>query len=120
MEAYWPRAMLLLDMVGDRDLSIPMELNSLRMAPGLTQLVQAVAESLQAPGFVRARGVAVTDDHIPFLRRGIAAVDLFDFDYPAWHTRRDLPDQCSPKSLESVARVVLGVLWRLGNRYPTD
>ena len=47
----------------------------------------------------------------------VVVSDLIDFEYPAWHTLQDLPDQCSAESLESVARVVLGVLWRLGVRY---
>jgi Zn-dependent M28 family amino/carboxypeptidase len=116
MGAYRPRAMLLLDMVGQRDLRIPMEGNSLAAAPELTRLVFSVAESLGAPGFVSERGLPVLDDHVPFLRAGIPAVDLIDLDDPVWHTRRDLPEHCSPASLESVARVVLHVLERLGRR----
>ena len=114
MGAYRPRAMILLDMVGDADLRIPMEEYSRTEAPALTDLVFSVAESLQAPGFVREDGPAVFDDHVPFLARGIPAVDLIDFDYPAWHTVADLPDRCSPASLESVARVVLNTLHRMG------
>lgn len=114
MGAYRPRAVLLLDMVGDRDLRIPMEGYSSAAAPDLVRLVFAVAESLQAPGFVAVPGDTVYDDHVPFLQRGIPAIDLIDFDYPPWHTTGDLPHECSPASLESVARVVLHVLWRLG------
>ena len=114
MGAYRPRAMLLLDMVGDADLHIRMEENSLRAAPALTRLVFAVAESLGAKSFVSAPGPAVYDDHMHFLLQRIPAVDLIDLDYPAWHTTRDLPAACSPASLEEVARVVLHVLQRLG------
>ncbi|MFQ5601336.1 MAG: M28 family peptidase [Candidatus Krumholzibacteriia bacterium] len=114
---YRPRAVVLLDMVGDRDLRIPMEGYSLRTSPALTRLVFAVAESLQAPGFAAEPGPPVYDDHVPFLERGIPAVDLIDFDYPAWHTERDVPERCSPQSLESVARVVLHTLMRLSLRY---
>ena len=56
----------------------------------------------------------VEDDHAPFLRAGVPSTLLIDFDYPPWHTTRDLPAECSPASLESVARVVLHVLQRLG------
>jgi len=114
MGSYRPRAMVLLDMVGDRDLKIPMEGNSLRAAPALTQLVFAVAESLGATAFVRSPGRPVFDDHVPFLRAGIEAVDLIDMDYPEWHTTRDLPPACSPASLQTVTEVVLHVLQRLG------
>ena len=114
MGSYRPRAMLLLDMVGDADLRIPMEENSLRAAPELTRLVFAVAESLGVRSFTAVVGPAVYDDHLPFLQARIPAVDLIDLDYPPWHTTRDLPDACSAASLEGVARVVLHVLARLG------
>lgn len=114
MGAYRPRGVLLLDMVGDGELRILKEGNSARAAPELTALVFAVAESLGARGFVAEPGIPVYDDHVPFLERGIPAVDLIDFDYPAWHTLDDLPERCAPESLEVVARVVLHVLWRLG------
>ncbi|HZL86401.1 MAG TPA: M28 family peptidase [Candidatus Krumholzibacteria bacterium] len=114
MGGYRPRAMLLLDMVGDTKLRIPMEGNSLRAAPALTQLVFAVAESLGATGFVHSPGPPVIDDHVPFLRAGIEAVDLIDMDYPEWHTTRDLPPACSSGSLQTVTDVVLHVLQRLG------
>jgi Zn-dependent M28 family amino/carboxypeptidase len=113
MGAYRPRAMLLLDMVGDADLRIPMEGNSLRAAPGLTSLVFAVADSLGVSQFDPVPGPPVLDDHVPFLRARIPAVNLIDFDYPPWHTQRDLPEACSPESLEAVARVVLHVLARI-------
>lgn len=113
MGDYRPLAFLLVDMVGDRDLDIPMEGYSLNLAPRLTRLVFAVAESLQAPGFRSEPGQPITDDHVPFLGVGIAAVDLIDLDYPEWHTTRDLPDRCAPESLHSVSRVLLGALHRL-------
>jgi hypothetical protein len=116
MGAYRPRAMILLDMVGQRDLRIPMEGNALRAAPELTRLVFSVAESLRAPGFVAEPGPAVYDDHIPFLQLGIPALDLIDLDDPHWHTQRDLPEHCAPESLESVARVLLHSLARLAHR----
>ena len=116
MGAYLPQAMFLVDMVGDADLQIPMEGYSLHSAPELTRLVQAVAGSLQAPGFVEAVGDTIYDDHIPFLRRRIPAVDLIDFTYDAWHTTRDTADRCSAASLESVARVLLATLHRIALR----
>ena len=113
MGGYRPQAMLLLDMVGDADLRIPMEGNSLQAAPGLTSLVFAVADSLGVTQFDPVPGPAILDDHVPFLRERIPAVDLIDFEYPPWHTTADLPEACSPQSLEAVALVVLHVLARL-------
>ncbi|MBV8231262.1 MAG: M28 family peptidase, partial [Planctomycetaceae bacterium] len=51
-------------------------------------------------------GMAVNDDHLPLIEAGIPAIDLIDFDYPYWHTTRDLPEQCSGESLAQVGRVV--------------
>jgi hypothetical protein len=81
--------------------------------------VFGVADSLKAPGFVSQPGPGLYDDHIAFLKVGIPSLDLIDFDYPAWHTTRDLPDQCSPESLASVARVLLHSLARLGSQKPS-
>ena len=46
------------------------------------------------------------DDHVPFAQRGIPAVDLIDFDYPAWHTTGDTADKVSPLSLERIGRTI--------------
>jgi Zn-dependent M28 family amino/carboxypeptidase len=46
------------------------------------------------------------DDHTPFLKDGIPAVDIIDFDYPYWHTAGDTPDKVSPKSLEIVGKTL--------------
>ncbi len=46
------------------------------------------------------------DDHTPFLRAGIPAVDIIDFDYPYWHTTQDTLDKLAPESLKRVGRVI--------------
>ncbi|NIQ57793.1 MAG: SUMF1/EgtB/PvdO family nonheme iron enzyme, partial [Gemmatimonadetes bacterium] len=48
----------------------------------------------------------IYDDHVPFARRGIPAVDIIDFDYPYWHTTQDTPDKVSAESLERVGRLL--------------
>jgi hypothetical protein len=116
MGAYRPRAMILLDMVGDADLRIPIEGNSRAAAPWLVDLVYDVAESLGVAQLPRVPGPTLYDDHVPFLQARIPAIDLIDFDYPAWHTLADTPERCSPESLRQVARVVLHVLARLAAR----
>ncbi len=114
MGAYRPQAFVLVDMVGDADLRLPMEGYSLAAAPVLTRLVYGVADSLGVKSFVAAPGPAVIDDHVPFLEARIPALDLIDFDYPYWHTTRDVPEACSPQSLADVAWVLLNTLMRLG------
>lgn len=116
MGDYRPRAVILVDMVGARGLRIPMEGNSRAAAPALTRLVFDVAAEIGAAAFVREDGPALIDDHVPFLQAGIPAVDLIDFDYPAWHTQNDTPEQCAPESLGQVARVLLHVLPRLARQ----
>lgn len=105
---------ILLDMVGDRDLRIPQEVYSARQAP---ELMRRIWDSARALGFSqvfpREEGQAISDDHLPFLERGVPFVDLIDFDYPYWHTLGDTPERCSPRSLEIVGNVVLHALREL-------
>jgi glutaminyl-peptide cyclotransferase len=48
----------------------------------------------------------VADDHVPYLRAGVPAVDLIDFDYPPWHKETDTLDKVSARSLKIVGDVV--------------
>ena len=71
--------MVLFDMVGDCDLRIPLEASS---NPDLYGAFAAAADQLNgSPAPFEGRSSAVSDDHDPFLRAGIPAVDLIDFDY---------------------------------------
>jgi len=107
-----PQGLVLLDMVGQKDLRIAQEAYSLRYAPELTQAVFARAAALGLDVFVPEPGRAVYDDHVPFLQAGIPAVDLIDFDYPQWHTTEDTPAACSPASLAAVGRLVTDLCYR--------
>lgn len=99
-----PEAMVLVDMVGDADQQFYFERNS---DPALQQELWQIAATLgYTTTFVSEYRWAVYDDHIPFIRQGIPAVDIIDFDYPYWHTTRDTPDKVSPASLERVGRVL--------------
>ncbi len=99
-----------LDMVGDRELTIPMEPMSLKLAGGLVREVWTVAGKVDAPAFVDNVGREVMDDHLPMNDAGIPTIDIIDFDYPQWHTADDLPEFCSADSLAQVGRVVTGWL----------
>ncbi len=101
-----PAGLILLDMVGKRGLEIPMEGYSLQMAPDWTRRIFARAAELGLAAFVSAPGPAIYDDHVPFLRAGIPAVNLIDFDFPEWHTAGDTVEACAPESLEQVGRLV--------------
>lgn len=107
---YRYRAGIVLDLIGHKDLSIEQEQYSLNFAPGLVREVWAVARQLKADSFNQQVGRAVMDDHLALNEGGIPAIDIIDFDYKYWHTSQDLPENCSPASLEEVGKVVSGWL----------
>ncbi|MDM7926163.1 MAG: M28 family peptidase [bacterium] len=106
-----PRYAVLLDMIGDRDLSLPVEVNSRRYASGIVDLVWGTARRLGLSAFSSADGYEVMDDHLELIQAGIPAVDVIDLDYPHWHTTQDTPDKCSPQSLQSVGTLVLHLIY---------
>ena len=106
------RAFILVDMIGDRDLQIKRETYS---TAWLTDVIWAAAARLKRREFV-AESLAIEDDHVPFLKAGVEAVDLIDLDYPAWHTREDTLDKVSAGSLEAVGQVLLAALPEIEKR----
>jgi hypothetical protein len=108
---YHPRYGILLDMVGDKDLRIPKEGNSVRYAPAIVDMVWRRAQELGLTAFDNTTGYWVTDDHLPLINAGIPVIDLIDFDYQHWHTISDTPDKCSAESLEQTGRLLLSLLY---------
>jgi glutaminyl-peptide cyclotransferase len=107
-----PTMVVILDMIGDADQNIYKEQNS---TPELQDQIWAVAARLGYEGqFIPEYKWTITDDHIPFLRRGYPAVDMIDFDYPFWHTAQDTTDKVSAASLERVGRVLQAFLEEIG------
>jgi Zn-dependent M28 family amino/carboxypeptidase len=99
-----PRAVVIVDMIGDEDLNIYKERNS---NPDLTDEIWDVANGLgYGQQFIAEYKFSMTDDHTPFLEAGIPAVDIIDFDYPYWHTLADTPDKVSAVSLEAVGKTL--------------
>jgi Zn-dependent M28 family amino/carboxypeptidase len=99
-----PDAVVIVDMIGDRNQDIYWEKNS---DLGLTREIWGVAENLgYADRFISYPKYRILDDHVPFLEVGIPAVDIIDFDYPAWHTVNDTIDKVSAQSLETVGDVL--------------
>ena len=103
-------ALILLDMVGDRDLTIRRETTS---TTWLTDIIWATSRELGFAGEFLDQRTAVEDDHYPFLRAGVPAIDIIDLDYSAWHTAEDDLGNVSPRSLDVVGRVVLEALPRV-------
>jgi Zn-dependent M28 family amino/carboxypeptidase len=107
------QAMVLVDMIGDRDLAIRRDSLS---TPWLTDLVWAAARRVgHGRVFVDATA-EIDDDHIPFVKAGVPSVDIIDLDYPAWHTPQDDLDHVSATSLQIVGDVVLAALPDLEQR----
>jgi len=109
------KAMVLLDMVGDRDLHIAIPRNS---SPAL---VKEVLHAAHATGnrdrFSLSRDLAITDDHVPFLQIGIPAIDLIDFRFGSepglndyWHTKEDNMNHIGAESLRTTGETILQLL----------
>jgi Zn-dependent M28 family amino/carboxypeptidase len=102
---------IVVDFVGDRDLSLPREAGS---DPELWARLRAAARAVGAGRFFppRTRG-EIWDDHTPFARAGIPAIDLIDFDYPHFHRVTDTLDKVSPRSLRAAGASVELLVRRL-------
>ncbi len=99
-----PSAMVLVDMVGDADQQLHLEGNS---DPVLQAEIWRLAAELGYDRFfLNSLRFTMIDDHVPFARKGIPAVDIIDFDYPYWHTTEDTLDKVSPDSLERVGHTL--------------
>jgi len=109
-----PRAVVIVDMIGDADLNIFLEKNSNKE---IRAEIWSAAESLgYADKFINQEKFSMLDDHTPFLEAGIPAVDIIDFDYPYWHTTQDTPDKVSAESLKAVGDTLLK--WIAGQTQP--
>ncbi|RMF07578.1 MAG: M28 family peptidase [Candidatus Neomarinimicrobiota bacterium] len=117
-----PEEGIVLDMVGDKQLTLFIERNSYRQNPELVNDLWGLAREMKLPAFRDRVALTIYDDHIPLFRYGgVRAVDLIDFDYPDqatnyWHTHWDTPEQCSPASLGQVGRLLENFLVRRGRK----
>lgn len=92
-----PRAVVIVDMIGDADLNVYLEQNSDKQ---IRAEIWAAAEHLgYGDQIINEEKFSMMDDHTPFLEQGIPAVDMIDFDYPYWHTTGDTLDKISAESL---------------------
>jgi glutaminyl-peptide cyclotransferase len=101
------KAMILVDMIGDRDLVIKRESKS---TSWLTDIIWSTAQSLGYQRTFASEAYPIEDDHVPFLDAGVAAVDVIDLDYGPWHTAEDTLDKVSARSMETVGRVLTAAL----------
>jgi hypothetical protein len=101
-------AMILLDFVADKNLSIPREASS--SAPLWAELRAAAKRAGVISHFPPRTAGAVSDDHTPFLRRGIPSIDLIDFTFPCWHRLCDDLSAVSEPSLDASGEAVANLL----------
>jgi glutaminyl-peptide cyclotransferase len=102
-------AMVLLDYVANRGLRLPREGSS---SSSLWTQVRAAAEAVGAAEiFPPTTGVTITDDHTPFLRAGISAVDLIDWSYDG-HALSDTLDKLSIESVDAVGETIVELVER--------
>jgi glutaminyl-peptide cyclotransferase len=98
------KAVLLADMVGSRGLRFRREADSTK---ALTDLIWSTAARLGYSNVFVNESSQTVDDHIIFLKRGVPAVDVIDFEIPYWHTAEDTLDKVSAKSLAITGHVFL-------------
>jgi Zn-dependent M28 family amino/carboxypeptidase len=110
-----PLYAVLFDLIGDKDLQIYQEGNSVVGAPEVVELVWDTAKDLGYSGyFVSSPRHTLIDDHLELQKAGIRAIDVVDFDYPAWHTPYDTIDKVSAASLQVVGDVAVELVRREG------
>jgi len=104
---YRPIFGVLFDMIGDKDLRIKQEQNSVSQAPEVVRRVwQQAAELGHDDVFVEeSTGYPITDDHMPLLQAGLRVIDVIDLDYPYHHRPSDTFDKISALSLSIVGEV---------------
>jgi glutaminyl-peptide cyclotransferase len=109
------KAMILADLIGGANLKLKRDSNS---TPWLTDLLWATAGRLgYGKVFVNEMQPGAGDDHMSFIRRGVAGCDLLDFSYPYWHTTQDTLDKVDPQSLAIVGHVLVESLPELEKRF---
>jgi Iap family predicted aminopeptidase len=108
------KAMVLIDMIGDRDLRIRRDTNS---TPWLTDTIWDAAKRLNFSNYFSAESTRIEDDHVPFVQAGVPSVDIIDLEYEPWHTAGDTLDAVSARSLQVVGDVVLAALPQIEARF---
>ena len=112
-----PKNAIIVDMVGDKNLKIPIERFSYKTNPDLVKELWSLAEELDLEAFNYTLGYEIYDDHVPLWENAqIPAIDIIDFDYPNlfynyWHTQNDVVENCSPQSLQQVGTLLLNYIY---------
>ena len=117
-----PNEAINLDMIGDKQLHLPVEKYSLEYNPKLVRYLWGRADDMGLDAFDITPQYAIYDDHVPLHEiAGIPAIDLIDFKYPNpyanfWHTMNDVPENCSAESLEQVGKLMVDYIYNRENQ----
>ena len=106
---------IVLDMVGDRDLRVFQEGNSAKFFPEFVDSIWEIGSAVAPHVFVSAVKYYIIDDHMSLIKYGVRAIDVIDFDYPYWDTKDDTIDKCSKESLEIMYRFILSLVYQRSN-----
>ncbi|HVT40745.1 MAG TPA: M28 family peptidase [Gemmatimonadaceae bacterium] len=111
---YKPLFGVLWDMIGDADLQIYQEVNSVQGAPEVVQRVWEKAKELGYEKYVipEAKYGPITDDHVPLIKAGLRVIDVIDIDYECHHKLCDEIDKVSAKSLGIVGDLALALVMK--------
>ena len=116
-----PQEAINLDMVGDKQLTLPIERYSYNFHPELVRKLWDRAKELGLDAFIREIDYAIYDDHVPLYNiAGIPSIDIIDFKYPNsyvnyHHTMNDIIENCSANSLDQVGRLMLDYIYNRDN-----
>lgn len=102
---------IVIDMVGDRDLQIFQEGYSVKNFPVLVDSLWEIAMDAAPSAFIPAIRYYIIDDHVSLIECGIRAVNVIDFDYPYWDTGEDTIDKCSEESLQKIYAFLLALVY---------
>lgn len=110
------RGMILLDMIGDKDLCIAPPANTHKAMLSLFRKSAAFLKKEHLTGEYKGE---ILDDHVPFMQKGIPAIDLIDFSYGPdnvfWHTPEDSLEKISGESIAFAADIVTVMLFNAKN-----
>ena len=107
------KAMILVDMVGPANPVYKRESNS---TPWLTDILWSAAARLGYGRVFVNDGATIEDDHLSFLKRGIASTDIIDLEVPYWHTTQDTLDKVDPRTLAITGHVLIESIPELEKR----
>jgi len=117
------KALLVADMIADKDLNIDYVDNS---TPWLLDLLKVAAKNTGHSAYIFKYRESEEDDHLPFAQRGVPVLDVIDAHYGPvtdsapdgyHHTAQDTLDKISAKSLQISGDLFLEMI-RLINQRP--